>query len=399
MALFAQLVLDKRNDGYPNGGPVPASRPNGFIKTITSSDGGDTLDPAVPVSELYGDWRPTASTIPSLAADVYSEVFRDRLYAVWADGRFSGRTQIVSSYSTDKGKTWSKPRLVNDDRLPARGDLERSAAMPAVSVSKDGIVGVSWYDRRDSTNDADFYVRFAASLDGGETFTPSVRASAQPRVFDQNEAWPIKGIARVDKTGTARLIIARDERLTSGDTAGLAADANGIFHPFWIDNRTGVSQVWTASVSVRGGAIKHGDKNLAKLEDVTSRVEIDVTNSSYDQIKNEGTLSIRLKNASKDTIVAPLKLKALALNSELGAAHAVNSENRVTGDGAVWDFTALLENGLLAPGQVTGTRSVVFRLSDFGSFRQREGYYKWFFLDMDVMVLGSVLSANATSRH
>jgi hypothetical protein len=36
-----------------------------------------------------------------------------------------------------------------------------------------------------------------------------------------------------------------------GDTAGLVADALGIFHAAWVDNRTGVAQLWTATVSVR----------------------------------------------------------------------------------------------------------------------------------------------------
>ena len=43
-----------------------------------------------------------------------------------------------------------------------------------------------------------------------------------------------------------------ETRLNGGDTAGLGADASGVFHPVWIDNHTGVPQVWTASVAVRG---------------------------------------------------------------------------------------------------------------------------------------------------
>jgi hypothetical protein len=48
----------------------------------------------------------------------------------------------------------------------------------------------------------------------------------------------------------------KETRFNSGDTAGLAADAGGTFHPVWIDNRTGTHQVWTASVGVRGAAHK-----------------------------------------------------------------------------------------------------------------------------------------------
>jgi hypothetical protein len=32
---------------------------------------------------------------------------------------------------------------------------------------------------------------------------------------------------------------------------GLIADANGVFHSLWIDNRTGIRQVWTATVTIK----------------------------------------------------------------------------------------------------------------------------------------------------
>jgi len=115
--------------------------------------------------------------------------------------------------------------------------------------------------------------------------------------------------------------------------------------------------MWTASVNVKGSVLKHGDADLSALDDVTSKAEMEVVDSSYDRLKNEGVLSIRLKNTSKDTIVAPLKVRALSLTSELGIVHVVNAENRATGDGAVWDFTEVLENGLLTPGDVTGVKS------------------------------------------
>jgi len=41
-------------------------------------------------------------------------------------------------------------------------------------------------------------------------------------------------------------------RVGPGDTAGLAAAADGTFHPLWVDYRTGTPQVWTATVTVRG---------------------------------------------------------------------------------------------------------------------------------------------------
>ena len=394
IAIFAQNAYDKRNDGYPTGEPKPASQPNSHIRVVTSINGGDTLDRVLEVSDMYADWRTeVGSLMPRLAADVFTTVFRDRLYAVWADGRFGGRTQVILSYSTDKGKTWMKPRIVNDDRVPKHGGLERSVAMPSVAVNKDGVVGVTWHDRRNSTNDIDYEVRFAASFDGGQTFTKSVKVSDKPNVFDKGESWPLKGLALLDKTSAARLVVVRDEYVAGGDTADLTTDANGIFHSLWVDNRTGIRQVWTSAITVQGGALKHGDSALAKLDDISSRIDIEVVDSSFDRRRSEGTLSVRLKNISKETIAGPIKLRALGVISELGTATITNADNGLTGDGAVWDFTRLIEDGSLAPDELSGVRSLAFRLTDLQPFKQMNAPFKWVFLDFDAVVLGSVKPA------
>lgn len=106
--------------------------------------------------------------------------------------------------------------------------------MPEVAVNKDGVVGVSWYDTRDTPGTAPGWdVRFAASNDGGKTWGPSVRVSEKSSVFTE---------AMRAKFG---------RRIGPGDTAGLAASADGAFHPLWTDHRTGTPQVWTATVIVK----------------------------------------------------------------------------------------------------------------------------------------------------
>ena len=104
--------------------------------------------------------------------------------------------------------------------------------MPAVVVNRAGVVGVSWYDRRDNADNIGYWVRFAASLDGGVTWLKSTRVSTFPHVNSE------------------------DPRKNSGDTAGLSADPDGLFHPVWIDNRTGIPQMWTTTIRVRSGERK-----------------------------------------------------------------------------------------------------------------------------------------------
>lgn len=104
--------------------------------------------------------------------------------------------------------------------------------MPALAVNKDGVVAVSWYDRRGLPDvmgeRAPNYgpgcnVRIRLSLDGGNTWQPSVQVNDKPI---RASVWELR------------------------DTADLTADAAGVFHAHWIDDQTDVLQVWTAAVEV-----------------------------------------------------------------------------------------------------------------------------------------------------
>jgi hypothetical protein len=204
-----------------------------WLQLFVSTDGGESLEPARKVADIESSYnQANIRTVAShMAVDTSSGRFADRLYVAWADVR-SGRSEIMLSHSDDKGKTWSTPRVVSDDRPatpPAQGPDD---FMATVAVNKAGIVGVQWYDRRDNPDNEAYYTRFAASLDGGDTWLPSVRVSEAPN-------------SRASARKGSYFLV------TGGDTAGLVADADGVFHSLWIDNRTGVQQVWTAPIRVR----------------------------------------------------------------------------------------------------------------------------------------------------
>jgi hypothetical protein len=220
-ALMAEMDDSKRNMSYrTDAASVPVGE-NAELRVYVSRDGGKTLTPGGKVGGAYYDWRVPQISMPSLAVDRSKGRFSNRLYAVWPDARYEHRTQILFAASTDHGRTWSAPAVVERD-----GSANNSF-MPVVAVNRKGVVGVSWYDRRNNPDNLGYYVRFAASLDGGKSWLPSVRVSSAAQVSDD------------------------DTRKNSGDTAGLTADAEGVFHPVWIDNRTGIPQVWTTSVKVR----------------------------------------------------------------------------------------------------------------------------------------------------
>ena len=96
------------------------------------------------------------------------------MIAVWADGR-NGDSDILLRRSTDGGKTWSKPVVVNRG---TKGDGVPQD-MPAVDIAPGGRVDVVYYDRtldrRGSTAD----VLLSSSSDGGRSFSKTVRVSTQ----------------------------------------------------------------------------------------------------------------------------------------------------------------------------------------------------------------------------
>jgi hypothetical protein len=245
------------SDGALIGVYAEAQPPPGTtIQSIWSIDGGATLagsakiDDYLAGGERKGALLGNANAEPALAIDATSGRFKDRLYVVWPDRR-SGHSQILFAFSEDKGRSWSAARRINDNVPSDTTDQ----FMPEVAVNRNGVVGAMWYDRREHPDNLGWDARFAASLDGGASFTPSVRVSQAGASFPpgtSREKRPSTPARDDQERLKAQIDAGRDSFMfMGGDTAGLAADASGIFHAAWVDNRTGVPQLWTATVSVR----------------------------------------------------------------------------------------------------------------------------------------------------
>jgi hypothetical protein len=383
-------------------GDVPESTPekaNGTLEVLTSTDGGESLETASTVSDFHMLWPPLAtSMIASLAADPGSAAFKDRLYAVWPDQR-SGRQEILLAHSEDKGKSWSKPIVVNDDApgaTPARDHL-----MPTVAANKDGIVAVAWYDRRDNPDDLGWFVRLRASRDGGETFLPSVRVSETPSAYGASEQWTVQGNAsgggkkapggapdaKAPGGPIAVTLALNPFQFNGGHTGGMAATVDGRFHPFWVDNRTGIAQLWTAAVTVPGAAVKNGSPELATLDDVSDAVELKVLSTDYDRKTNRLAVRVKLRNTSNQTVAGPLKLRLIDLSSQLGRARAENADNGISGPGAVWTIREAAAGGSLAPGAESSVQELAFRISDLRPFREEKSI-RYLFASFQARVLG-----------
>jgi hypothetical protein len=261
-------------------------RSNATLQFFSSSDGGEKLNPPVTISEYWMDawpWKPKeAGAVPFMAVDPGSEAFKDRLYVVWSDKR-TGHDRIMLSYSADKGKSWSPAKVIQDGPVPLPGGREWDNIHPTVAVNKDGVVGVAWYDRRESPDNVGWHARFTASLDGGETWLPSVRVSEHPSDPGNPDAWLPLGWGGVgNKNGISLNIAINSYDFSGGDTDEMLVDADGVFHPLWIDNRTGVHQIWTAPVRVGGKVVRNGSEELASLEDRSDAIRAFMRQNEFD---------------------------------------------------------------------------------------------------------------------
>ncbi|MCA1619595.1 MAG: glycoside hydrolase [Acidobacteria bacterium] len=190
------------------------------VWALISSDGGQTFSHPMFVSEACG----SGGGFASLAADASTRSTRDRLYLVCTN---RDRDAVLVHHSADRGETWSAPV-----RAASSGGDVVFRRTPSIAVNKDGVVGVTWYERRKEKDGECQHVYFTASLDGGKSFLPAARVSTAPSCPDT----PRNG-------GSAKRWAA------GGDYSGLTASPDGAFHVLWADSRNGIYQLWTARVS------------------------------------------------------------------------------------------------------------------------------------------------------
>jgi hypothetical protein len=242
-----------------------------------------------------------------------------------------------------------------------------------VAVNHQGVVGVSWYDRRDHPDNVGWTVRFRASFDGGETFTPSVKVSEIPYRLEKTDPLPLSVIGRRWKdTNESSLMGVHSFNFSGGHTAGLAAGAEGTFHALWIGNSTGVPQLWTAPITVNGTAQKNGSADLAKLIDVSGKVKLYFTNRRLFRATRIVEADLEIENLSEDTLHGPVKLRVLDLNSRLGVAEIINADDGTKNEGAVFDLTPLLEGGQLKPKASTKAKRIRMQMTELDQIRAVE---------------------------
>lgn len=150
-------------EGAHGGQSGPA--PEGVWRVVSwrSTDAGRTFGPAAVAGEVVIPRRFVIDLgpAPSFARHPSS----GRVYAAWDGGRDDER-DVFLAWSDDGGRRWSQPRPV----------MRRPGAqfLPAVAVSPDGRVDVTFYDRSRDPDDTFAHVVLASSWNGGRSFITTV---------------------------------------------------------------------------------------------------------------------------------------------------------------------------------------------------------------------------------
>lgn len=277
------------------------------------------------------------------AVDYSHGPFRGRAYVVWVESA-GDRHDIRVVHSSDDGKTWSRPVTVNDNGGPVND------ANPTIAVNNRGVVGVTWNDRR-AHKDACWDLYFSASLDGGETFLPSVGSGRKPTCPLEHGNWkPSAKISAYPKTedgesveGQGLNVLMISTRFPGGgDTQGLGADDGGVFHAAWIDGSSGVMQLAGTSFNVSGEV--HPPDRASR--DVSTQVKLVAEQCGFDWKASTFSCRMHLENKSPLPVDGPFNVKLQTVRVNLSDFQVENADNRKSSEGAIWNFDpAKLEPG------------------------------------------------------
>lgn len=198
---------------------------------VRSEDGGQTFSSELRIADVQvpfispGQQDSTVLGIdpnrmypcPHLRVDRTDGPNSGNIYLTWtANGQqtiLGNGLDIYFTRSTDNGTTWETPRILNDDGLS-----DSDQFFSSLTVNENGVVALSWYDRRNDSGNAsaDYYMTY--STDGGTSFTDDLKVTMSPTDF--------------------QTVGLRNDNLGVGEYMQVVSTP-GFIIPFWSDGRDG----------------------------------------------------------------------------------------------------------------------------------------------------------------
>jgi subtilisin-like proprotein convertase family protein len=207
--------------------------PNNVYPLVTAASGTPGIGPGIvaAVDNTLGSFSP----------------YQGRMYVAYT-GAVGTDTNIYLISSDDNGFSWSSPVQVNDDALTDNfSEGNRPQFLPSLAVDEaTGTVVVSYFDGRWDPSLTRVANSLSASIDGGQTFSPSVLLNT-----------PSTATNAITGQSTFIEPIPGNQGLAGafgfGDRAGLAVYAGEVY-PFFSSNLNAAgASIMTAAVSIAAG--------------------------------------------------------------------------------------------------------------------------------------------------
>jgi hypothetical protein len=361
-----------------------------YWRALVSKDGGKSFQVGersfgfeTPTGRQRSERAERAVAPGSAAIDRSNGPHRGRVY-VTTTAMLNGRTDrmdLFVSYSDDNGMTWSDPVIVNDNQNPA------DHVNPAITVNKDGVVAVTWNDRRAHARSClDVYA--SASLDGGATWLPNAKLSSKPTCpVDRGNWLVVSMMADYPKTNAEPFGLHEDVQglnvymistrfPNGGDTQGLDADSRGVFHAAWIDGSSGTMQLTHTAFSVPGPAAPSksaiATANDAPTSSDTSRnvsawVKIVADKCGFNFNAKTFSCTVHLTNKSGFPVQGPFEIEEVLSRWNFPGARYTAADNGQTSvqSGARWNFDLPKGQTRLLPKAKTNSRIITWQFDGF----------------------------------
>ncbi len=147
---------------------------------------------------------------------------REIIYAAWSDMR-AHQSRLLFTKSADGGAHWSTPAPVL-----ATSDVRDSQYQVAIAVNQHGVLGVAYLQYRAASNDV--AEMFAASTDGGATFSTPTRIQSVPAALGFSKNSGYSGFAEGIENSIFVGFVQPEHRFPSGgDYVGMGSTATAHF--------------------------------------------------------------------------------------------------------------------------------------------------------------------------
>jgi len=333
-----------------------------------SKDGGKSLQL---LPEISKDSLVTQQNLFDIGfgIDQSNKAFKDRLYISYV-AIYKNHPAIMLARSNDNGVSWQHKPIA----YYSHDNHSQELGATRLCVNKNGEVAVMWSDLSDST------IKMVVSKTGGDSFESHMTLSKQPYLTATNSQFFENHLqtmgtyepdaAKNQPPGAKATGVGLSVRILPATFSiiGLTCDADGGFHPFWIEQQpNGYTSLLTTNLQITPKTIPGNKKTIEtnNFQNISNKILIDIHSQRYDALRGEISLDFTITNKSDSTIQGPLYLEIARLNTGFGFENpeildeniAINSSGN-----PVIELANQIKNGKLDSGSESSRYTIRFKV-------------------------------------